>query len=164
MLTMHARWLFFLFACVSLCTGYLVYFFGRVGPAIYAIPENLEPWVIPLPLLSEISGSLPSFFHTIAFILLIAVVANPSRAGLILICSGWMIVELFFEIGQHPAFAPILTESIPLWFADYPFLEVADSYFLTGTFDSVDVLFILVGTASAFLAVFKVMRWEAHHV
>jgi len=102
--------------------------------------------------------------HIYAFILLTAIVLNPSRTGLALICSGWMAVELFFEIGQHPYFANHLAEAVPAWFVDFPFLEVADSYFLTGTFDPVDVLFILFGTAAAFLTLYKVLRREVYHV
>lgn len=151
-------------SCISLSAGYLVYFLGRPGPTIYAIPENLEHWVFALPLLSEISGPLPGFFHTFAFILLIAVVLNPSRTGLFLVCLGWMAIELFFEIGQHPFFAQYLIEWVPAWFADVPFLEVTDSYFLSGTFDPVDVLFILFGTAAAFLVLHKVQRREVYHV
>ena len=161
---MHARWFYFSIACVSLCVGYALYFVGRSGPPIYAIPENLEQLIVPLPLLSQISGQLPSFFHTFAFILFLVVVLNPSRAGLFLVCLGWMAIELFFEIGQHPFFAHYLIEWVPAWFADVPFLEATDSYFLTGTFDPVDVLFIFFGTAAALLTLYKVQRWEAHHV
>ena len=163
MLQVRARW-YLSIACISLCIGYLVYFLGRPGPVIYAIPENLESWVFTLPLLSDISGSLPAFFHTFSFILLIAVVLNPSRAGLILTCFGWMSVELFFEIGQYPFFAWHLTEWVPAWFDDVPFLEVTGSYFLNGTFDPMDVYFILFGTAAAFLILNKVQRTEAYHV
>ena len=163
MLKIHARWFYFSIACVSLCVGYALYFVGRPGSAIFAIPDNLEHWVYALPLLSEISGPLPSFFHTFAFILFLALVLNPSRAGKILICLGWMTVELFFEIGQHSFFANHLVEWIPLWFAGIPFLEVADFYFLSGTFDPVDVLFILFGAAAALFTLSKFQRWEVGH-
>jgi len=164
MLTLRIRFYYVLSACISLCIGYLIYFLGRPGPVIYAIPESLQQWVFTLPLLSHISGSLPGFFHTFAFILFIAVVLNPSRVGLVLVCSGWILVELFFEIGQHPFFANHLAEAVPVWFSNIPFLEVADSYFLTGTFDPVDVLFIFFGTAAAFLVLNKVQLREVNHV
>jgi len=69
MLTLRIRFYYVLSACISLCIGYLIYFLGRPGPVIYAIPESLQQWVFTLPLLSHISGSLPGFFHTFAFIL-----------------------------------------------------------------------------------------------
>jgi len=97
MLTLRIRFYYVLSACISLCIGYLIYFLGRPGPVIYAIPESLQQWVFTLPLLSHISGSLPGFFHTFAFILFIAVVLNPSRVGLVLVCSGWILVELFLK-------------------------------------------------------------------
>ncbi len=83
---------------------------------------------------------------------------------LIFICLVWVGIELFFEIGQHPFFAPYLTEWVPAWFADFPYLEVANTYFNSGTFDPVDVLFILFGTAAALLTLHKVQRWEVDHV
>ncbi|WP_177418050.1 hypothetical protein [endosymbiont of Lamellibrachia barhami] len=113
---------------------------------------------------AAVCSAVPSFIHIYAFILLTAVVLNPSRAGLILICLGWIAIELFFEFGQHPFFAQYLTDRIPAWFEDFPFLEVADTYFLTGTFDPLDVLFILFGTAAALLTLHKVQRWEVDHV
>ena len=138
MLQTCARWVCFCIACISLYAGYLVYFLGRPNSAIYAIPENLEHWVIALPLLSEISGPLLSFFHTFLIILLIVVVLNPSMAGLILICRASMVVEFFFEFSQSPFFANHLTEAVPAWFVDIQLLDVTGSYFLTGIFDPVE--------------------------
>ena len=97
MLQVRARWFYFAIACVSLGIGYVVYFLGRPGPAIYAIPSSIEHWILVQPVVAEISGQLPSFFHTFAFILFLAVVLNPSRAGQPLICLGWMAVELFLS-------------------------------------------------------------------
>lgn len=147
-----------------LLMGTLVYLLFRNGSTVYflagIIPEELNYSIST----GYIFNSIPSFFHTFAFILLIAVVLNPSRAGLILTCFGWMAVELFFEFGQHPFFAQYLTEAMPAWFTGLPFLEATNSYFLSGTFDPVDVIFVFFGTAAALLTLHKIQLREIHHV
>ncbi|MBL3600010.1 MAG: hypothetical protein JMN25_09085 [gamma proteobacterium endosymbiont of Lamellibrachia anaximandri] len=146
-----------------LLLGGLVYLLCRNSSSVYFLasifPETIG-YSMPA---ATVCSSVPSFIHIYAFILLTAVVLNPSRAGLALICLGWIAIELFFEFGQHPFFAQYLTEKIPAWFENFPFLEVADTYFLTGTFDPLDVLFILFGTAAALLTLHKVQRWEMDH-
>jgi hypothetical protein len=165
-MTVYGRsgWILSAVAIGMLLMGVLVYLFFRSGSLVYflagIIPEAVDYTVST----GTIFNSIPSFFHIYAFILLTAIVLNPSRTGLILICFGWIAIELFFEIGQHPFFAQHLTEWVPAWFANFPYLEVANSYFLSGTFDPVDVLFILFGTAAAVLTVYKVQRREVYHV
>ena len=160
----RSSWVLSAVAIGLLLMGVLVYLVFRGGSSVYflagIIPEAHSYSVSA----GYIFNSVPSFFHIYAFILLTAVVLNPSRTGLIFICLGWVAVELFFEIGQHPFFAQYLTEWIPAWFTDFPFLEVAKTYFLNGTFDPVDVLFILFGTAAALLTLHKVQRWEVDYV
>ena len=78
-------YLYLSIACLTLFSGYLVYFFGRPGAIIYAIPTALEHWITVLPVFAEVSGPLPGFFHSYAFILLTFVVlGNCSRAYLYL--------------------------------------------------------------------------------
>ncbi len=160
----RSSWILSALAIGLLLMGGLVYLVFRSGYPVYFLAGIIPEAVNYTVSTGYIFNSIPSFFHTFAFILLIAVVLNPSRAGLILICFGWMTVELFFEIGQHPFFANHLVEAVPAWFVDVPFLEVANTYFLTGTFDPVDVLFIFFGTVAALLTLYKVRRWEVDHV
>ncbi|QYZ67156.1 MAG: hypothetical protein OI74_04285 [Gammaproteobacteria bacterium (ex Lamellibrachia satsuma)] len=146
-----------------LLLGGLVYLACRNSSSVYFL-AGIFPEAIGYSMpAAAVCSSVPSFIHIYAFILLTAVVLNPSRAGLALICLCWIAIELFFEFGQHPFFAQYLTEKIPAWFENFPFLEVADTYFLTGTFDPLDVLFILFGTAAALLTLHKVQRWEVDH-
>jgi hypothetical protein len=166
LMTVYGRssWLLSAVAIALLLMGGLVYLICRNGSSVYFLAITI-PEAVNYPVSAgHIYSSVPSFFHIYAFILLTTVVVKPCKAGLIRICLGWIIVELFFEIGQHPFFAQHLTKLVPSWFADFPFLEVADTYFLTGTFDPVDVLFILFGTTAAFLALQKFQRWEVYHV
>ena len=147
-----------------LLMGGIVYLVSRSGSTVYFLAGIFPEAVNYSISTGTIFNSIPSFFHIYAFILLTAVVLNPSRTGLVFICLGWMGIELFFEIGQHLFLAPYLTGWVPGWFADFPYLEVANTYFITGTFDPMDVLFILFGTAAAVLTLHKVQRWEDHHV
>jgi len=147
-----------------LLMGGIVYLVFRSGSTVYFLAGIIPEAVNYSISAGYILNSIPSFFHIYAFILLTAVVLNPARTGLILICLGWMGVELFFEIGQHPFFAQYLTGWVPAWFANFPYLEVMNTYFLSGTFDPVDVLFILFGTVAALLTLHKAHRWETDHV
>ncbi len=160
----RSRWILSAVAIGMLLMGGVVYLVFRSSSPVYFLAGIIPEAVNYTVSTGYIFNSIPSFFHTFAFILLIAIVLNPSRAGLILICFCWMTVELFFEIGQHPFFALYLTEAVPAWFANFPYLEVANTYFLSGTFDPVDVLFILFGTTAAFLALQKFQQWEVYHV
>ena len=143
--------------------GGIIYLICRSGTPVYFLTYIFPEAVNSTGSAGYMCRSVPSFIHVYACILLIASVLNPSRAWLSLICFSWMIVELFFEIGQHPVFAQQLTEWVPLWFDGFPFLEVTKPYFLNGTFDPVDVLFIIIGTAAALLTLRKVQGWEVRH-
>ena len=160
----RSGWILSTVAIGALLMGVFVYLVYRSGSTVYflagIVPETVNYSIST----GYILNSIPSFFHIYAFILLTAIVLNPSRTGLILICLGWMGVELFFEIGQHTFFAQYITDWVPAWFANFPYLEVANSYFLSGTFDPVDVLFIIFGTAAAMLTLYKFQRWEVSHV
>ncbi len=160
----RSGWILSGVAAGLLLMGGIVYLVFRSSSTVYFLAGIFPEAVNYSISTGYISNSIPSFLHIYAFILLTAVVLNPSRTGLILICLGWVGVELFFEIGQHPFFAQYLTQWVPAWFANFPYLEVANSYFLSGTYDPVDVLFIIIGTAVAVLTLHKVQRWEVSHV
>lgn len=164
MLQARARWFYFAIACVSLGIGYVVYFLGRPGPAIYAIPSSIEQWIVVQPLVAEISGQLPSFFHTYAFILLTFIVlGTSSRFNLYLSISLWATVEVLFEAGQHHLFQSSIINLIPDWFDQIRALDLTHNYFLQGTFDPLDLLAIAIGSACALLTVHLFQREEIHH-
>lgn len=164
MLRMHARWLYFSIACVSLCIGYALYFVGRPGPAIFAIPDHIEHWISVQPLLAEISGQLPSFLHCYAFILLtFLVLGTSSKFNLYLSISLWAMVEVLFEMGQHDLFKRSFTDIIPGWFERIPVLDISDNYFLHGTFDPLDLLAIAIASVCAWLTVQLAQGKGVHH-
>lgn len=109
MLQARASGFYFAIACVSLDIGNVVYFLGRPGPAIYAIPSSIEQWIMVQPLEAEISGLLPSFFHTYTFILLTYLMLGvSSRFNLYLNIAVRSIVEVLFETGQHALFKHLI--------------------------------------------------------
>jgi hypothetical protein len=73
------------------------------------------------------------------------------RRAAIVVCSGWFFVNVAFELGQHPAIAPWLSRLIPSWFEHIPILARAKGYFLYGTFDLSDIVFIALGALAAYL-------------
>lgn len=154
MLQTRARWFYFYIACVSLCIGFVIYFLGRPGPAIYAIPSIIEHWILVQSFVAEISGQLPSFFHTYAFILLTFIVlGTSSRFNLYLSVSLWASIEVLFEIGQHNLFSQSIINMIPAWFEQVPILDISGHYFLHGTFDPLDLLAIAIASVFALLTV-----------
>lgn len=141
-------------ACLTLFSGYLIYFFGRPGAIIYAIPTALEHWITVLPVFAEVSGPLPGFFHSYAFILLTFVVlGNCSRAYLYLSIAVWVCLEAMFEIAQHPLLDESIASFVPAWFEKIPLLDVTARYFLQGTFDPLDLIAILLAAIAVLLTV-----------
>jgi hypothetical protein len=77
---------------------------------------------------------------------------------LIVICAGWFLLELLFELGQLDAAAPQIVSLIPDWFSDWPILDHMASYFIAGQFDPLDVVSISLGSAAAGLILFIATR------
>ena len=164
MFQVSARWVYFSVTSVSLGIGYAVYFLGRPGPAIYAIPSIIEHWIIVQPVVAGISGQLPSFFHTYAFILLTFIVlGTTSRFNLYLSISLWATVEVLFEVGQHDLIKSSIIGIVPGWFERVPVLNISDTYFLRGTFDPLDLLAIVVASVCAWLTVQLAQGKGVHH-
>ena len=161
---MHARWFYFSIACVSLCVGYALYFVGRSGPPIYAIPDHIEHWISVQPLIAELGGQLPSFLHSYALILLTFIVLGTySKFNLYLSIALWSMVEVLFEMGQHDLFKRSFIDVIPGWFEYIPVLDISDNYFLHGTFDPLDLLAIAIASVCAWLTVQLSQAKGVHH-
>lgn len=158
------QFLYFSITCLTLFSGYLVYFIGRPGTLIYAIPAPLEPWVNLIPMVVEFSGSLPGFFHTYAFILLTFVVLGIySRANLYVSIAVWMCLEAMFEFAQHPIVNNVIASFIPVWFENIPLLELTESYFLLGTFDPMDLVAIFLAAIAVLLTVRVISGKDFYH-
>ena len=133
---------------VALTFGVLVYVLDRSATAVYFVPDSWQ-FAESTPLLfGKLGLYLPAFFHALAFALFINVVAGRRYIGLM--CISWFIAEVFFELAQLDPIAFRISGVLPGWFANLPVLQNISSHFLTGTFDQIDVLFLLLGCATAY--------------
>jgi len=133
---------------VALTFGVLVYVFDRSATAVYFVPDSWRVAESTPVLFGQLGMYLPAFFHALAFALFINVVAGRRYIGFM--CISWFIAEVFFELAQIDPIAFRISGVLPAWFANLPILQNISSHFLTGTFDRVDILFLLLGCATAY--------------
>lgn len=139
-------------------------FLLTVGTTVYLLDRSWQQLaiaqVIPLthsrsPVFGALGGSLPSFAHVCAFALLTAALLDGGRRLNQVICFGWLVANVTFELGQHPKLATSLASAVPAWFAHVPILDKTPTYFLSGTFDPLDILFATLGALAAYLVIVK---------
>ena len=102
-------------------------------------------------LLGRVGQSLPTFIHPFAFILITSSFFKYQKGWYLPICIFWLSVNLLFEFGQY--YKDLAVKLVPDWFVAVPFLENTQNYFLNGQFDYLDVVFILLGSASAYFII-----------
>lgn len=137
----------------SLSTGTLFYVFGRPHSHVYFLPEWLPSTHLPNSLFGALGGHLPTFLHVYAFILLTVVVTTPSISKLLPVCLAWFTLDSLLEAAQAQPLAQWIAAHSPDWFNNIPILDNTRDYFLSGTFDSFDLLSIALGTIAAYLTV-----------
>ncbi|MGA9031832.1 MAG: hypothetical protein WB402_04860 [Sulfuricaulis sp.] len=145
--------LYAVIAAVALSVGLLVYLLGRQPEHVYFLFHGFSLAHGHHSLFGVPGNYLPSFVHVYAFILLTVAVAGFSKARLIGTCAAWFVVASLFEVAQHPAISPIIAVAVPAWFARVPILDNTAAYFLNGTFDPLDLLFIALGTIAAYVTI-----------
>lgn len=142
------------FGFFLLVLGICVYLLDRSWQQL-AIAEVIPLTLAPSPTFGVLGGSLPSFAHMCAFALLTAALLDGGRRLNQLICLGWLSVNVVFELGQHPKLATSIAHAVPAWFAHVPILDKTPIYFLSGTFDPLDILFATLGALTAYLVIVK---------
>lgn len=151
-----------LLGLISLSLGGTIYIITRCPNQTYFISKCFfdTDVLIAIPSAIRIIGNmLPDFIHPFAFILITSgLVPVDNRKGRFLICLGWFSLESIFELGQH--FKEIALRMTPSWFEGIPFLENTNNYFLTGTFDVLDIFSMLFGTVLAFYVISKTSIWR----
>lgn len=137
----------------ALCLGALFYTLARQHDHVYF----LSAW---LPAAHPASGRfgalgdyLPTFIHVYAFILLSVAVAAPAISKVIPICLAWFTLDSLFEVAQLDLPAHWIAQHLPGWFSTIPILDNTASYFLSGTFDMLDLLSIAAGSISAYITI-----------
>lgn len=125
-------------ALAALGAGVLVYLTDRDGVQAWLLPRvgalAGRHWF------GALGGWLPSALHAFAFALLSAAVLPRTGPARFVACAAWAVIDIGFELGQHPLVAPQLAA----WLAGAP-----ARYFERGTFDPADVVAAALGAALA---------------
>jgi hypothetical protein len=115
-----------------------------LGGALLGLGGLFYLLVRPAGLAVGLFGALPTLLHVVALSLFTAVVISPGRRGTLLVCSGWVAVNVAFEVGQMP-----INASAAAYWLDAHCSGIAcrhsAQFFLQGTFDVLDVLAALLG-------------------
>lgn len=134
---------------VALTVGILIYIFDRSATAVYFVPDSSVIAETTPSLFGTLGNYLPAFLHTLAFALFANAIAGRRYIGLM--CTGWFVTETFLELAQIDAVAFRIAGLLPGWFNNWPILENVSSHFLTGYFDTMDIVFLTLGCITAYL-------------
>jgi len=143
---------YILLGLLLLSIGALVYLFDRPPDQtyfIFALPFHFSLYNKYPPLFGPIGGFLPHFLHTSAFILLTAGIMDCGRKGYLSICLFWLIINIGFELGQK--YSVHAVGLVPDWFEGVFLLENTKNYFLFGTYCSLDMTAIIIGSILAYI-------------
>jgi hypothetical protein len=134
-------------ACLLL--GSLVYLLVRAEP-VWFVPLA---WHRPLALphwLCVMAGSLPAAVHVVALSLATAALLRPRSAGVALaIGCAWALINIVFELGQHPDLSPRLVAALPARLEGIWLLDTLRRYFTEGSFDFLDIFAAVAGAVGA---------------
>jgi len=134
-----------------LVLGSMVYVVDRSPHQVYFTRYfgiHLKLFDTDAHLLGSIGLQLPAFFHVLSFSLITGAFFNRDRWRYMAICSGWLLVNVCFELGQlYKSLAMKLTPDI---FEHIPFLENTRAYFQKGTFDPYDMAAFFLGVLAAY--------------
>ena len=132
-------------ASASFLVALGVYCFARIYP-----PEIITPLQATQDLLavhSDVFGSAPSLFYTLAVGLIIGAFAStPTNAKVH--CLIWISLTMILEASQHPAVA----DPIASWLAETlsePTWGLVGAYWTLGVFDQFDLLASVIGGSIA---------------
>jgi len=139
-----------LLGVMALSSGSLIYIIDRPPCNTYFVKLlNISFFNLLPNLFGPAAYYLPAFLHVFAFILITASLLPSRKIYYFIITSGWFLIDCIFELGQkYKDYSSI----IPSWFSKIPFLENAKTYFQYGTFDSLDMFAISIGSVVAYFA------------
>jgi hypothetical protein len=100
-------------------------------------------------ILGPASEYLPSFSHNFSFSALIALSGSPSKRRFDAICLAWMAFSLVAETIQYDPLSIVITSIVTENFGADSFLARLAYGFTKGTFDSNDIVAILIGAIAA---------------
>jgi len=151
-----------LLGVAALALGTLVYVIDR-PPGETALPDSINLYGTLPALFGAIGQSFPAFAHIFAFSLLTAACLGNGRYVAVGACATWLLVDMAFELGQHPSLAPYVAAAVPEWFQEIPILGRAAGFFLNGTFDPWDLAAIFAGALVAYATLSLISQRSAYH-
>ncbi len=132
----------------TLAVGTLVYLTDR-DPMLVPFFSGVSLYELT-PSLFGIQGlSLPTFTHVFSLSLLTAALLDTPRFSPLVVCASWLVIDLTFELVQHPLIVEHLSGAMdagPAWFSVF---EPVRRYAVHGTYDPLDLLSIVVGAGLA---------------
>ncbi|UCH49516.1 MAG: hypothetical protein JSU95_06995 [Betaproteobacteria bacterium] len=145
-------------AFVAMSVGMAVYLFDRQPDGVYLMASWMSLGDQSHSIFGPLGNYLPTFSHIYVFILLTAALAASSLRSALVVCAFWLVIDIAFELGQISFVANKLSELVPSWFSGIPILENTSNYFLSGTFDVLDILSITAGAIAAYLTIYFRIR------
>ena len=143
-----------------------------LGLAVYLTDRDPSHAAL-IPVVAGLAGSnlfgplgrwLPAAVHPFAFSLFTAA-ALPSRSAWRFgACAAWCVVNIAFELGQHPLIGRHVVAALPVSSSQSVPGGMVANYFLNGTFDGTEVVATVLGAlaAAAVLRRLHQVR-EKHH-
>ncbi len=126
---------------LALVLGSLVYVVVRAEGSSYL--SRIVHYSLPVSFEFPFINNLPSFFHVLSFSLLTFTILGERKYALAS-CAVWLVINLLFEVGQHPYVTYWLDQGnvlLPI---------VLENYIRLGTFDVGDVAFSVLGATTAY--------------
>ncbi len=152
-----------LVAVGTLIVGVLVYVLDRGPDSVYFLSPNWSLAEEGRLWFGSLGGQLPEFAHVYSFSLLTGILWATCPGSRLLSCGAWWMIDSLFELGQHPAFGPVIAAALPAWLQGAPLLENTGPYFTNGTFDPLDLVAIMVGALAAYCTIsLMYIRHEEH--
>jgi hypothetical protein len=148
-----------LIGLIPLFVGLMVYLVDRHPEQtyfIYKIDSAISLHHVLPPLFGPLGKILPAFVHVFSFALLTAGILACNKRGCVLACIVWLSVDVAFELGQK--FGVWTSNLVPRWFEGIPLLENTGNYFMSGTFDFIDLTAIAAGSLAAYLTMMRTME------
>ena len=131
-------------AGLALVLGGLVYALDRGG-----LPQAQLAGAMAAPWFGAVGGWLPSLVHPFAFSLITAALRAPGAPPAYAACAAWGLVNVAFELGQHPRVGPALAARLESAFGPSGVAGALADYFSHGRFDSADLAAAVAGAAAA---------------
>jgi hypothetical protein len=135
----------FAFGIAWLTAGVVVYMTARPPTTLQFLPHFPNLGALVPGQLRPLLGSAPTFVHVVAFSLMSASIVGRSQGRIFLVCGGWALIEISFELAQYPTISHWLLQRT-FFVSSIPHMR---AYLVFGTFDYGDVLAAIVGAALA---------------